>query len=116
MSDFIRANNSSSFVSRNGSATYDTGLREYMGSVYNFMAIALAISGSIAYFISQSPEIMRAIFGTPLSWLFMLAPLGFVIFLGAKITSFTKDFFNIMIIYSTSMQWSRFLFETRCAY
>ncbi len=87
MSDFIRTNNSSSFVSRSGSVAYDTGLREYMGSVYNFMAIALAISGLVAYFISQSPEIMRAIFGTPLSWLFMLAPLGFVIFFGAKINS-----------------------------
>ncbi len=104
MSDFIRANNSSSFVSRNGSATYDAGLREYMGSVYNFMAIALAISGLIAYFISQSPEIMRAIFGTPLSWLFMLAPLGFVIFLGAKINSISAAAAkNYLWIYSALM-------------
>lgn len=100
MSDFIRSNNS--FVSR--SATYDAGLREYMSNVYNFMAIALAISGAVAYFISQSPAIIRAIFGTPLAWLFMLAPIGFVIFIGAKINSISAATAkNYLWIYSGLM-------------
>lgn len=104
MSDFIRTNKSSSFMSSPASVGYDAGLREYMGSVYNFMAIALAISGVVAYFISQSPGIMRAIFGTPLSWLFMLAPLGFVIFFGAKINSISAATAkNYLWIYSALM-------------
>jgi len=89
MSDFIRSNKSagSSFASAAAGVSYDAGLRAYMLKVYNFMAIALGISGAVAFGVSSSPAIMGAIFGTPLAWVAMLAPLGFVIFFGYKLNS-----------------------------
>lgn len=64
---------------------YDAGLRSYMLHVYNYMAAAMAVTGAVAYGVSKSETLMAAIFGTPLQWVVMLAPLGFVIFLSARI-------------------------------
>lgn len=83
MSDFTRTNRSS-FASASG-VTYDAGLRAYMLKVYNNMGIALAISGFVSFFVANSPGLMQAIFGTPLQWVVLLAPLGFVFFFGARI-------------------------------
>jgi len=67
-------------------AEVDEGLRSYMLRVYNYMASGLALTGIVAYLVSQSPQAMHAIFGTPLYWLVVLAPLGLVFFLSARIT------------------------------
>lgn len=66
-------------------AEIDEGLRSYMLSVYNYMALALAITGLTAYVVSTSPAALQLIFGTPLKWVVMLAPVGFVFFLAARI-------------------------------
>jgi FtsH-binding integral membrane protein len=63
----------------------DVGLRQYMLRVYNYMASGLAITGLVAWVVATTPALQAAVFGTPLVWLVMLAPLGFVIFLSAKI-------------------------------
>ncbi|KKJ76121.1 membrane protein [Kiloniella litopenaei] len=68
-------------------ADIDAGLRKYMLGVYNYMSIALVITGLAAFGVSQSPELMYAIFGSPLKWVVMLAPLGMVFFLSARINS-----------------------------
>ncbi|MFI5024539.1 MAG: Bax inhibitor-1/YccA family protein [Alphaproteobacteria bacterium] len=67
-------------------AEIDAGLRSYMLRVYNYMASGLALTGIVAYVVSESPQAMHAIFGTPLYWLVLLAPLGLVFFLSARIT------------------------------
>lgn len=88
MSDLItRHNKNSSYSSAVSNVSYDAGLRTYMLQVYNFMAAALGISGAVAFLTANSPALMNAIFGTPLAWVVMLAPLGFVIYFGAKINS-----------------------------
>lgn len=66
-------------------AAYDAGLRRYMLSIYNTMGGGLALTGIVAFLASSSPALMQAIFGTPLKWVVMLAPLGFVFFLSARI-------------------------------
>lgn len=66
-------------------AEIDEGLRSYMLSVYNYMALALALTGLTAWVVSTSPAALQLIFGTPLKWVVMLAPLGFVFFLSARI-------------------------------
>ncbi len=63
----------------------DEGLRGYMLSVYNYMGLGLAITGLVAFLVASTPALYGPIFGTPLKWVVMLAPLGFVFFLGAKI-------------------------------
>lgn len=80
-----------SFASSASSTSYDAALREYMVKVYNFMAIALVISGATAFLVSSSPALMQAIFGTPLAWLVMLAPLGFVLFFSYKLNSISAE-------------------------
>ena len=62
----------------------DVGLRSYMIAVYKHMSIALGITGLIAFLVSSSPELMNAIFGSPLKWLVIFAPLGMAMFMGAR--------------------------------
>ena len=66
---------------------FDEGLRSYMIQVYNYMAGGLAVTGLIAMLAASSEGLMQAIFGTPLQWVVMLAPLGLVFFLSFKINS-----------------------------
>jgi len=53
--------------------------------VYNYMGSGLLLSGIVAYGVANTPALMQAIFGTPLMWVVMLAPLGLVMFLSARI-------------------------------
>ena len=66
-------------------AGIDEGLRSYMLRVYNYMASGLALTGIVAYAVASTPVLMNAIFGTPLLWVVMLAPLGIVFFMSARI-------------------------------
>jgi len=66
-------------------AQYDVGLRKYMLGVYNYMAAALALTGIVAMLASTSAPLMQTIHGSPLKWVVMLAPIGFVFFLSARI-------------------------------
>lgn len=88
MSDLItRYNKNSSYSSAASRVSYDAGLREYMLKVYNFMSVALGISGAVAFLTASSPALMQTLFGTPLVWLVMLAPFGFVFFFTYKLNS-----------------------------
>ena len=66
-------------------AGIDVGLRSYMLRVYNYMCIGLGLTGAVAFAASTSPELMNLVHGTALRWIVMLAPLGFVFFLSARI-------------------------------
>ena len=59
----------------------DEGLRRYMLRVYNYMKLGLALTGGVAFAVSSSTAAMQLIFGTPLMWVVMLAPLAFVMIL-----------------------------------
>ena len=69
---------------KSGSLGVDVGLRQYMLNVYNYMAGGLALTGIVAYFAASS-GLYRAIFGTPLYWIVLLAPLGLVLLLSFRI-------------------------------
>ncbi len=66
-------------------AVIDEGLRAYMLRVYNYMASALALTGVVAYGVASTPTLFNAIYGTPLMWVVMLAPLGLVFLLSARV-------------------------------
>jgi len=72
-------------------AAVDVGLRTYMLRVYNYMCVALALSGAVAFVVSTSPTLQQAIFGTPLMWVVFLAPLGLVFFLSARINKMSAS-------------------------
>jgi FtsH-binding integral membrane protein len=65
-------------VSRAGvdAQAIDQGLRAYMINVYQYMMLGLALTGVVAYATSATPVLFNAIYGTPLVWVVMLAPLG----------------------------------------
>jgi FtsH-binding integral membrane protein len=56
----------------------DAGLRAHMQRVYGYMAGGLALTGIVAYAAAVS-GFYEAIANTPLIWVVMLAPLGFVL-------------------------------------
>ena len=57
--------------------TYDQGLRKHMLSIYNYMASGVLLSGIVALLFANS-GMAAQIMATPLRWLIILAPLGFV--------------------------------------
>lgn len=66
-------------------AAIDEGLRSYMLRVYNYMSAGLAITGVVAFFFNQwvlsSEALVQLVYGSPLQWVIMLAPLAFVLVL-----------------------------------
>jgi FtsH-binding integral membrane protein len=76
-------------------AQYDEGLRQHMLSVYNYMSIGLGLTGVVAFVTAMlamsNPAVAQVLYGSPLKWVVMLAPLGFVFFLSAKIHSMSMS-------------------------
>lgn len=68
-------------------AAYDEGLRSYLLSVFNYMGLGLAITGLVAFVVGTTPALYGPILFSPLKWVVMLAPLGFVLFLSARLGS-----------------------------
>ncbi len=63
---------------------FDAGLRAHMLRVYNYMASGLALTGIVA-FAAARYGVYEQLAATPLIWVVMLAPLGFIFFLSFKI-------------------------------
>lgn len=68
---------------------YNVGLRTFMMRVYNYMAAALVFTGLISYGVSTSESAIQMIFGTPLVWVVIFAPLVVAITLQVKFQSFS---------------------------
>lgn len=84
------ANFRQSFASTASTVSYDQGLRDYMAKIYNYMSVALGISGLVAFLTANTPALMNLLFGTPLAFVVMLAPLGFVFFFSYKLNSLSS--------------------------
>jgi FtsH-binding integral membrane protein len=57
---------------------YDVGLRRHMLAIYNYMASGVLLTGIVAL-LAASSGLTQALVGSPLIWVVMLAPLGFVL-------------------------------------
>lgn len=66
-------------------ARVDAGLRDHMLGIYKNMGIGLALTGLVALGVSMTPSLVALIFGTPLKWVAMFAPLAFVFFFTFRI-------------------------------
>lgn len=71
----IRRNESGAIAGTRGAAI-DAGLRQYMLGVYNYMALAVAGTGLVSFFVASNPSIVMTIAGTPLKWVIFAALLG----------------------------------------
>lgn len=59
---------------------FDEGLRRHMLGIYRNMGLALLISAAVAWAVASTPALSALIFGTPLKWVAIFAPLAFVLF------------------------------------
>ena len=66
-------------------AQIDEGLRAHMNKVYGLMSAGMAVTGAVAYFVGTNDALLASIFGTPLKWVVMFAPLAVVFAFGAMI-------------------------------
>jgi len=92
------ANNST--VRRADSATLgaaiDAGLRAHMNKVYGLMAIAMALTGAVAYGFGSTPALISFLINmetgqmNPLGYVVMFAPLGMVMFFGAAVNRLSQ--------------------------
>jgi FtsH-binding integral membrane protein len=81
----------------------NAGLRSYMMRIYNYMSVALGLSGVVAYFTAKSGLAM-AIFTSPLGILVALAPLFMSMYLGFKFHSMTfEKVRSLFFVYSGLM-------------
>ncbi len=111
MSDFDR-NASARWgqgVARAGRAEIDQGLRTYMLGVYNNMVVGLALTGFVALgvhmlSVTSDPSLAVAqmgklyltsfgamLYGSPLKWVVMLLPLGFIFFFSFRINQMSAS-------------------------
>lgn len=67
------------------SLAYSEGLRAYMLSIYNYMALGLGLTGGVALLVVSSPTLLHAI--QPFMLLFVIAPVALVFFLSFKINT-----------------------------
>jgi uncharacterized protein len=72
----------------------DAGLRAYMLRVYNYMAIGVGLTGLVAMLTYQLAG--PALFQSPLIWVFMLAPLALVFFIGARINTLSAEMARLL--------------------
>ncbi|MFY0690814.1 MAG: Bax inhibitor-1/YccA family protein [Paracoccaceae bacterium] len=66
-------------------AAIDEGLKAHMNKTYGLMSVAMLITGAVAYTVGNNEAMLAAIFGTPLRWVVMFAPLIVVFAFGAMI-------------------------------
>ncbi len=64
--------------SYSASPAIDAGLQSFMRGVFNTMGVGLVVTGATAFAVAQIPALYNAIFGTPLAWLAIFAPLIFL--------------------------------------
>ncbi len=92
----------------------DEGLRAFMLGIYNNMALGLAITAiaSLAtnYLATTNPAVAQALYGSPLKWVVMFAPLAFGFGLSAKVNSMQPAtarlvFFAFAAVMGVSISW-----------
>jgi FtsH-binding integral membrane protein len=88
MSNYDRNTPAPAF-SANGITAIDVGLRAFMLRVYNYMAAGVGLTGVAAFLTYQftGPELLQS----PLMWVLMLAPLGLVFFISARINTLSVE-------------------------
>ncbi|MBR0815298.1 Bax inhibitor-1/YccA family protein [Bradyrhizobium diazoefficiens] len=66
-----------------GAIAVDAGLRDYMMRIYNYMAAGVGLTAVVAWLTYQltGPALLQS----PLMWVFILAPLALVFFIGSRI-------------------------------
>ncbi|HEU0118322.1 MAG TPA: Bax inhibitor-1/YccA family protein [Alphaproteobacteria bacterium] len=68
----------------------DAGLRAFMLRVFNYMGGGLLMTGFIAFLVANT-ALATIIFGSPLKWVAMLAPLVFIMFMQIRMQTISAS-------------------------
>jgi uncharacterized protein len=106
-------------VDRAGQAAIDQGLRSYMLGIYNHMTLALAISALVGmgiFMLGRGHPVVQMLYGSPLKWVIMLAPLAFVLILSWKFekmsyTALLGTFWAFAAVMGLSMGWIGLIYK-----
>ena len=93
-----------------GTAQIDEGLRSHMSRVYGLMAVAMVITGLVAWIVGSDfaraaagqptalipVGVLQAMFSSPLKWVIMFAPLGFVFAISAGLNRMSQGTLQLM--------------------
>ncbi|MEH2487463.1 FtsH-binding integral membrane protein [Bradyrhizobium sp. AZCC 2230] len=82
------------------SPAIDAGLRAYMLRIYNYMAAGVGLTAVVAWLTYEvtGPALLQR----PLMWVFVLAPLGLVFFIGARINTLSAGTARLLFfVYAT---------------
>ncbi|MEO0329710.1 MAG: Bax inhibitor-1/YccA family protein [Pseudomonadota bacterium] len=92
-----------------------------MLSIYNYMALALGVTGvaalATAYFAQSNPAVAQALYASPLRWVIMFAPLAFVLVLSFGINKLKTGtaqmlFWAFAAVMGVSMSWIFMVFTS----
>ena len=95
-------------------AEYDQGLRSFMLGIYNYMSLALAVTGlaamGTAWLAANNPAFAGAIYNSPLRYVIMFSPLAFVLVLSFGINKLSTGmaqliFWAFAAVMGMSMSW-----------
>jgi hypothetical protein len=116
MSNFDRNYAATPRFGADRAAAIDAGLRAHMIRVYNYMAGGVALTGIVAWLTYQAAVTTNAagglvltpfghaIYATPLTWVFMLAPLGLVFFISFRIDHLSASAARtLFLVYAASL-------------
>jgi len=116
MSDFDRNYAATRRFGADRAVAIDAGLRAHMIRVYNYMAAGVALTGVVAWLTFQFAVTTtaagalaltpfgQAIYGTALTWVLMLAPLGLVFFISFRINSLSAGTARtLFFVYAASL-------------
>ena len=90
MSDYDRNYAQVQTGARTGAAEIDAGLRSYMLSVYNLMALGVAVTAIITLFMANNPALMQTVALGPMKWVLFAGVLGMGFFAPKLIFSGSK--------------------------
>ena len=114
MADYREQTQFQTGVQGRTAAEIDQGLRSYMLGIYNYMAIAMVITGGVALamanYMFSNPSVAQTLFGSPLKWVIMLAPLAFVMVMSFGINKMADNtlrivFFAYSAVMGVSLSW-----------
>lgn len=82
-----------------------TRVNEFIRSVYNWMAIGLALTGFTAYYVANTPALVQAVFGNQILFFgLIIGQLGLVFFISARIQKLQASTATaLFVLYSVLM-------------
>lgn len=66
-------------------AEIDQGLRAHMNSVYSYLSGGLAVAAGTAYSFGNIPALANLVWGSPLKWVVIFAPLALIFFMSMRL-------------------------------